>query len=114
MRTLFRFCTASVIAIGCMSCLISLAVAGASSDWISAPKPWLQPPSVRKKAQASVKVRLLIAKDGHVTGSTIVKTSGEYLIDLAVKDVVLRWKMKPSAIKPSDFTEGCVVEFFVR
>lgn len=114
MTALFRFCVATVIAIGCMLCLISLAAAEVTSDWISAPKPWLQPPSVRKKAQASVKVRLMIAKDGHVTGSTIVKTSGEYLIDLAVKDVVLRWKMKPSAIKSSDLTEGRVVEFLVR
>jgi TonB family protein len=95
-------------------CLISLTAPAATSDWISAPKPWLQPRSVRKKAQASVKVRLMIANDGHVTESTIVKTSGEYLIDLAVKDVVLRWRMRPSAIKPSDLAEGRVVEFLVR
>jgi TonB family protein len=94
--------------------LISLTTLAATSDWISAPKPIVQPITVRKKTQATVKVRVLIAKDGHVTESTIIKTSGEYLIDLAAKDVVLRWKLKPSAIKPSDLTNGRVVEFVVR
>ena len=69
-------------------CLISLTAPAATSDWISAPKPWLQPRSVRKKGQASVKVRLMIAKDGHVT--------------------------EPTIVKPSDLTEGRVVEFLVR
>src|SRR5438105_6144976 len=99
-----RLCLAA-----CFS-IVSIAAA-ASSDWLSAPQPWFQPSAVRKSVKGVVKVHLMIANDGHVTSSTIIKSSGDFLIDLAAKDVVLRWKLKPSAIKPSDIAKGRVVEF---
>ena len=94
--------------------LVLLTALAQTSDWISAPKPIVQPKSDRKKAEATVDVRLGIAKDGHVTETTVVKSSGEYLIDLAAKDVALRWRLKPSAIKPSDLTNGRVVRFVIQ
>lgn len=91
-------------------CWVSLARAQ-SSEWLSAPKPIFQPISDRKTEHGVVRVHVTIASDGHVTGSTIVKSSGEFLVDLPAKDVVLRWILKRNAVKPSDVTNGRIVEF---
>ena len=51
--------------------------------------------------------------DGSVRESRIIKGSGDSALDRAAQEAVLKWKMKPSAIKASDFTKGRegVIEF---
>jgi TonB family protein len=87
---------------------ISAEIQAAASDWLSAPRPKFPPGVLRKFSEGSVKLRLLIGKDGSVTTAAVLKGSGDPSLDEAARNAVSRWKMKPSAIKPSDLTKGRV------
>jgi TonB family protein len=86
----------------------------AASDWLSAPKPNFPPSALRKGSEGSVRLRLLFAQDGSVTSAKVLKTSGDAVLDETARNAVLKWKMKPSAIKPSDLTKGRVEEIEFR
>jgi TonB family protein len=86
---------------------------GATSDWLSAPKPKFPTSSLKEGSEGSVKLRVTLAPDGHVVAANIVRPSGDPMLDRAAHQAVLRWRTKPSAIKPLDLTKGreTVVEF---
>jgi TonB family protein len=85
-----------------------------ASDWLSAPKPNFPPSALRKGSEGSVRLKLLFAQDGSVTNAKILKTSGDPVLDETARSAVLKWKMKPSAIKPSDLTKGRIEEIEFR
>jgi TonB family protein len=87
---------------------------GASSDWLSAPKPNFPPSALGKGSEGSVRLKLFFGKDGSVTSSKVLKTSGDSVLDETARTAVLRWKLKPSAIKPSDLTKGRIEEIEFR
>lgn len=85
-----------------------------TSDWLSAPKPNFPPSALRKGSEGSVKLKLLFAQDGSVTSAKVFKSSGDSVLDETARNAVLKWKMKPGAIKPSDLTKGRVEEIEFR
>ena len=89
---------------------ISLTTFAAPSDWLSAPKPNFPPSALRKGSEGSVKLKLLLAQDGSVTGARILKNSGDAALDETARSAVLKWRLKPNAIKPSDLTKGRIEE----
>ena len=105
--------------------IVSVAIAAAaafaatttnSSDWISAPKPEFPIDALKKFSEGSVKLQVVLAKDGHVVSSRVLKSSGDPTLDAAAQAGVAKWQMKPSAIKPSDLTSGrpAIIEFKQR
>ena len=102
MRSPFLFCVFA------LPVLIHLDAQAAPSDWLSAPKPKFPPGALQKFSEGSVKLRLLIGKDGSVITAAVLKGSRDPSLDEAARNAVSRWKMKPSAIKPSDLTKGRV------
>ena len=90
-----------------------LSARGASSDWLSAPKPKFPATALEKGYEGSVSLRLVLAKDGGVRSAEVIKSSGDPILDQTAQTTVLRWKMKPSAIQPADLERGRVeiVEF---
>lgn len=107
MRSPIRFCVFA------LPFLIFLDARAAPSDWLSAPKPNFPSSALRKGSEGSVKLRLLLAKDGSIMSATILKSSGDAVLDETARNAVLKWKMKPSAIKLSDLTKGRteIIEF---
>jgi TonB family protein len=92
---------------------LPICAASATSDWLSAPKPKFPSAALKKGSEGSVKLQVVLAKDGDVTGTTVLRSSGDPALDAAAQEAVLTWKMKSSAIKPSDLTKGrqTIVEF---
>jgi TonB family protein len=84
------------------------------SDWLSAPKPNFPPSALRKGTEGFVRLRLFFTHDGTVTSAKVLKSSGDSVLDETARTAVLRWKMRPSAIKPSDLTKGRVEEIEFR
>lgn len=86
---------------------------GATSDWLAAPKPKFPSAALKKGSEGSVKLRVVLNSDGRVKESKVTKSSGDPVLDQAAQNAVLRWKMKPSAIKGLDLTKGreTIVEF---
>ena len=107
MRSPILFC------ILCLPFLLTSEIWAAASDWLSAPKPNFPSSALRNGSEGSVKLKLLLAQDGSVTSAKVFKSSGDSTLDNAARTAVLRWKMRPSAIKKSDLTKGRdeVIEF---
>ena len=101
--------------LGMAALLFCLPVRGdaATSDWLSAPKPKFPSSALKAGSEGSVKLRAVLAKDGHVTSTIILRSSGDPILDTAAQQAVSRWRMKPSAITPSDVRQGreTIVEF---
>ena len=95
--------------------LLYLAVCGdaATSDWLSAPKPKFPSNALKAGSEGSVKLRVVLAKDGHVVSIMVLQSSGNPILDTAAQQGVSRWRMKPSAVTPSDLRQGreTIVEF---
>jgi TonB family protein len=85
----------------------------ATSDWLSAPKPEFPSSALKAGSEGSVKLRAVLAKDGHVTSTIISRSSGNSILDRTAQQAVSKWRMKPSAITPSDARQGreTIVEF---
>jgi TonB family protein len=86
---------------------------GATSNWLSAPMPTFPTTALKKGSEGSVKLQIVVAKNGHVIRTTILRSSGDPALDAAAQRAVSKWRMKPSAIRPSDLTKGreTIVEF---
>ncbi|HLW34049.1 MAG TPA: energy transducer TonB [Chthoniobacterales bacterium] len=100
------FCTALSIA-------LPYCVSAGTSDWLSAPKPTFPTSALKNGSEGSIKFQVVLAKDGHVTAMKVLRSSGDPILDAAAQQGVWKWRMKPSAIKPSDLTRGreVVIEF---
>ncbi len=69
--------------------------------------------ALKKGSEGSVKLQIVLAEDGHVIRTTILRSSGDPALDAAAQRAVSNWRMKPSAIRSSDLTKGreTIVEF---
>ncbi len=87
--------------------------ASRASDWRSAPKPDFPSEALKGGSEGSVRLRIVLAKDGSVTQAMISKSSGDRALDEAARKAALKWRMKPDALKPTDLTSGrqIVVDF---
>src|ERR1043166_1254374 len=83
------------------------------SDWLRAPKPEFPVEALKEGSEGSVKLQVVLAKDGHVVSSHVLRSSGDPKLDAAAQAAVAKWQMNPSAIKPSDLTSGRpeIIEF---
>src|SRR5947209_9214016 len=78
----------------------------ASSDWLSAPKPKFPSSALKNGSEGSVRLRIVLAKDGTVVRATVLKSSGDRVLDETAQKGILKWRMKPTALGSRDLTEG--------
>jgi TonB family protein len=76
------------------------------SDWVSAPQPKFPGDALKKGSEGSVRLRIVLTSDGRAKQAVIVRSSGDLALDDAAEKAVMKWRMKPTAIKPSDLTKG--------
>jgi TonB family protein len=102
-----------IFVLAVLSTQLPFCVAGATSDWLSAPKPSFPAGALKAGSEGSVKLQVVIAPDGHVKHTTVLQTSGSAGLDAAARQAVSKWTLKGSAIKPTDLTTGrqTIVEF---
>jgi TonB family protein len=102
-----------IVYVGVLLIVLSRWVVAATSDWLSAPKPKFPTSSLKRGSEGSVKLQVVLAKDGDVTKTTILRSSGDRVLDGIAQQAVSNWRMKPSAVKPSDLTKGreVIIEF---
>jgi TonB family protein len=93
--------------------LLAFPNAARCSDWLKSPQPKYPSSALKNYTEGFVRLRIVIGKDGSVLESKIIKGSGDPTLDRAAQEAVLKWKMKPTAIKASDLTKGreAVIEF---
>jgi TonB family protein len=96
-----------------LSIQLPFCVDGATSDWLSAPKPTFPAGALKAGSEGSVKLQVVFAQDGHVRETTVLQSSGNSALDAAARQAVSKWRLKRSAIKPADLTTGrpTIVEF---
>jgi len=98
----------------CAFLFLSQLAEAVSSDWLLAPQPAFPSTALSKGSEGLVKLRLVLSKDGAVASATVLRSSGDSVLDSAARTVVLKWKMKPAALKPSDLTKGRIEEIQFR
>ena len=94
--------------------LMASSAQGETSVWASAPKPVFPQVALSKGSEGYVIVRAYVDSSGIVTRATISKKSGDSLLDDTARTAVLKWRMKPAAIKPEYRTSGYPVRFDFR
>ena len=92
---------------------VAASAAGANSDWIEAPQPVYPLRAAIEGDAGEVTLRVLLGTNGHVRDATIVKGSGKQVLDYAARATVLKWRLRPSKMRPNDIATGreVVVEF---
>jgi TonB family protein len=94
--------------------VIQLNAEAASSDWLEAPQPRFPSNALQRSSEGVVKLRILLSHNGRVTNATVVKSSGDTVLDEAARGTVLTWRMDPRRIKTSDLTKGRIEEIEFR
>ena len=102
----------SLLLIGAITFLIADAFASRaiSSDWLDAPQPRFPSSALQRGVEGVVRLRVVLSNNGRVTNATVVKSSGEAVLDAAARDTVLKWRMDPRRVKTSDLKAGRVEE----
>lgn len=103
----------SLFCVAALSIVLPYRASAATSDWLSSPKPKFPTSALKKGAEGSIELQVMVAKDGHVRATTVLRSSGDPILDSVASQAVSKWRMKPSAIKASDLTNGrkTIVEF---
>jgi TonB family protein len=86
--------------------LLALPSPAQSSDWLKSPRPKFPRSALQRYSEGSVRLRVVVAQDGTAREVIVVKSSGDPALDDTAQKAVLRWKMKPHAIKPADLARG--------
>jgi TonB family protein len=72
--------------------------AGQPSDWINAPRPKFPKEALKKGSEGSVKLQVVLDKDGHVVSSRVLRSSGDLALDAAAQTAVAKWRLNPAAV----------------
>ncbi|MFN2623809.1 MAG: energy transducer TonB [Chthoniobacterales bacterium] len=87
--------------------LLAADTAGAASSiWQSAKPPKFPETALKRGSEGYVMIRVNVSPDGSVIRATVTKPSGDATLDEVGRAAVLKWKMKPEAIKREYATTG--------
>ncbi len=95
--------------------VVSLLGAGsAHAQWAAKPAPPLPHAILDHGYSGSVVLGLVFGNDGQVRDARIVRSSGVSGLDEIARSGAMKWRMNPSAMRPSDTTQGRqhLIKFF--
>jgi TonB family protein len=85
-----------------------------NAQWLSAPRPKFPTTTLKNGSEGSVTLRIVLERDGSVKRTAIGKSSGDKNLDDVAAAAVMKWRMAPASIKPSDLTTGRTEVFEFR
>jgi TonB family protein len=89
----------------------AMATQARESKWRKAPRPKFPKDALKEFVKGSVTIRAVLTTDGNVSTARVAKSSGDARLDDAAVKAVLKWKMDPGAVTPSDLKEGRPIVF---
>lgn len=88
--------------------LVALPLATANAKWLEKNTPMLPFGVYFQGLQGSVVLSLTLDKSGHVTGASVLRSSGHPALDELARDAAMNWRLSPDSVLPSDISKGRV------
>ena len=88
--------------------LVALPLATANAKWLAKETPNLPFGVYFQGLQGSVVLSLTLDKSGHVTGTSVLRSSGHPALDELARDAAMNWRLSPDSVLPSDISKGRV------
>jgi TonB family protein len=76
------------------------------AEWIEKPTPEFPLGIFYAGLGGSVVVSLTMDRDGRVTGSRVIRSSGQTILDRLARDASMKWRLAPHSVVPTDLTVG--------
>jgi TonB family protein len=86
--------------------LLMLPFVYAKAEWIDKPVPEFPMGIYYAGLGGSVVVSLTMDRDGRVTNSRVIRSSGQTILDRLARDASLKWRLAPHSLVPTDLTVG--------
>ena len=101
-----KYARKAVLAI--VALLVALPLATANARWLEKKEPTLPFGVYIQGLNGSVVLSLTMDKSGHVTGTSILRSSGHPALDELARNAAMTWRLSPDSVLPTDITKGRV------
>src|SRR3954464_12655017 len=88
--------------------LVALPLTTANARWLEKKEPNLPFGVYIQGINGSVVLSLTMDKSGHVTGTTVLRSSGHPALDELARNAAMRWRLSPDSVLPTDISKGRV------
>ena len=86
--------------------LLMLPFASAKAEWIEKPAPEFPMGIFYAGLGGSVVVSLTMDRDGRVTSSRVIRSSGQTILDRLACNAAMKWRLAPNSLVPTDLDAG--------
>ena len=86
--------------------LLMLPFVFAKAEWIEKPTPEFPMGIFYAGLGGSVVVSLTMDRDGRVTSSRVIRSSGQTILDRLACEASMKWRLAPHSLVPTDLTVG--------
>lgn len=86
--------------------LLMLPFVFAKAEWIEKPVPEFPMGIYYAGLGGSVVVSLTMDRDGRVTSSRVIRSSGQTILDRLASEASMKWRLAPHSLVPTDLTVG--------
>ncbi|MEY2521274.1 MAG: Gram-negative bacterial TonB protein C-terminal [Verrucomicrobiota bacterium] len=95
-------------ALAIIALLVALPLATANARWLEKKEPNLPFGVYIQGLQGSVVLSLTLDKSGHVTGTSVLRSSGHPALDELARNAASNWRLSADSVLPSDISKGRV------
>jgi TonB family protein len=88
--------------------LVALPLATANARWLEKKEPRLPFGVYIQGLNGSVVLSLTMDKSGHVTSTSVLRSSGHPALDELARNAAMNWRLSPDSVLPSDISKGRV------
>lgn len=88
--------------------LVALPLTTANARWLEKKEPNLPFGVYIQGLKGSVVLSMTLDKSGHVTNTTVLRSSGHPALDELARAAASTWRLSPDSVLPSDITKGRV------
>jgi TonB family protein len=95
-------------ALAIIALLVALPLATANAKWLEKTQPNLPFGVYIQGLQGSVVLSLTLNKNGRVTNTNILRSSGHPALDELARNAAMNWRLSADSVLPSDISKGRV------
>src|SRR4051812_38695745 len=88
--------------------LVALPLTTANARWLEKKEPNLPFGVYIQGLNGSVVLSMTLDKSGHVTSTTVIRSSGHPALDELARAAASSWRLSPDSVLPSDISKGPV------
>src|SRR3954465_12290798 len=88
--------------------LVALPLATANARWLEKKEPNLPFGVYIQGLNGSVVLSLTMDKSGHVTSTSVLRSSGHPALDELARNAAMTWRLSPDSVLPTDISKGRV------